>query len=42
MNLNQFFRSAKFRVLLCVLALLTGILLYSLKQGVRTDFLRRL
>lgn len=41
MNLNQFFRSTKTRVLLCVLALLTGILLYSLKQGVRTDFLRR-
>lgn len=41
MNLNQFFRSAKFRVLLCVLALLTGILLYSLKQGVRTDLFTR-
>ena len=41
MNLNQFFRSAKFRVLLCVLALLTGILLYSLKQGAHTDLLTR-
>lgn len=41
MNLNQFFRSAKFRVLLCVLALLTGIMLYSLKQGVHTDLLTR-
>lgn len=42
MNLNAFFRSAKFRVLLCVLALLTGIMLYSLKSGARTDHLTRL
>ena len=41
MNLNSFFRSAKFRVLLCILALLTGILLYSLKQGAHTDLLTR-
>ncbi len=41
MNLNSFFRSAKFRVLLCVLALLVGILLYSLKQGAYTDLLTR-
>ena len=33
MNLNAFFRSTKFRVLLCVLAVLTGIMLYSLKSG---------
>lgn len=42
MNLNAFFRSAKFRVLLCVLALLTGIMLYSLKSGARTDYLTRM
>lgn len=42
MNLNAFFHSAKFRVLLCVLALLTGIMLYSLKSGARTDFLTRM
>lgn len=41
MNLNSFFRSAKFRVLLCVLALLVGVLLYSLKQGAHTDLLTR-
>ena len=37
MNLSAFFRSAKFRVLLCILALLTGIMLYSLRSGARTD-----
>lgn len=37
MNLNAFFRSTKFRVLLGLLALLTGILIYSAKQGGRTD-----
>lgn len=42
MNLNAFFRSAKFRVLLCILALLTGIMLYSLKSGARTDYLTRI
>lgn len=42
MNLNAFFRSTKFRVLLCVLALLTGIMLYSLKSGAHTDYLTRM
>lgn len=42
MNLNAFFHSAKFRVLLCILALLTGIMLYSLKSGAQTDYLTRL
>ena len=42
MNLNAFFRSAKFRVLLCLLALLTGIMLYSLKSGAHTDYLTRM
>ncbi len=37
MNLNAFFRSTKFRVLLCVLALLTGIMLYSIRSGSHTD-----
>lgn len=41
MNLNSFFRSTKFRVLLCVLAMLTGVLLYSIKQGAHTDLLTR-
>lgn len=41
MNLNAFFRSAKFRVLLCILALLTGVMLYSLKSGAHTDYLTR-
>ena len=41
MNLNAFFRSTKFRVLLCVLAVLTGIMLYSLKSGAHTDYLTR-
>lgn len=39
MNLNAFFRSMKFRVLLCILALLTGVMLYSLKSGAHTDYL---
>ena len=38
MNLNAFFRSMKFRVLLCVLALLTGVMLYSLKSGAHTGY----
>lgn len=42
MNLHAFFRSAKFRVLLCVLALLCGIMLYSLKSGANTDIFTRL
>ena len=42
MNLNAFFRSTKFRVLLCILALLTGIMLYSLKSGAHTDYLTRM
>ena len=42
MNLNAFFRSVKFRVLLCILALLTGIMLYSLKSGAHTDYLTRM
>lgn len=41
MNLNHFFRSMKFRALLCILALLTGIMLYSLKSGANTDYLTR-
>lgn len=41
MNLRAFFRSTKFRVLLCVLALLTGVLLYSVKQGAQTDVFSR-
>lgn len=41
MKLGDFFRSSRFRVLLCVLALLTGVMLYSLKQGGETDLLRR-
>lgn len=40
MNLNAFFRSTKFRVLLCVLALLTGVLIYSAKQGSQRGVLR--
>ena len=42
LNLNAFFRSVKFRVLLCILALLTGIMLYSLKSGAHTDYLTRM
>lgn len=41
MNLNAFFRSTKFRVLLCVLALLTGVMLYSLRSGAHTDRITR-
>ena len=41
MNLSAFFRSTRFRVLLCVLALLTGVLVYSAKQGAHTDALTR-
>lgn len=41
MNLQAFFKSAKFRVLLCVLALLCGIMLYSIKSGAHTDLLTR-
>jgi len=42
MNFHAFFRSMKFRVLLCVLALLTGIMLYSIRSGTRTDGLTRI
>ena len=41
MNLNAFFRSTRFRVLLCVLAVLTGMMLYALKSGAQTDYLTR-
>lgn len=41
MNLNAFFRSTKFRVLLCVLGLLTGVMLYSLRGGSHTDRITR-
>ncbi|MBR4199652.1 MAG: rod shape-determining protein MreC [Oscillospiraceae bacterium] len=41
MNLNAFLHSMKFRVLLCILALLTGIMLYSLKSGANTDYVTR-
>lgn len=41
MNLRAFFRSSKFRVLLCVLALLTGVMLYSVRQGAHTDIFSR-
>ena len=41
MNLRAFFRSTKFRVLLCVLALLTGVMLYSVRQGGQTDVFSR-
>lgn len=37
MNLQGFFHSARFKVLLCVAALLLGVLLYSLRQGARMD-----
>lgn len=39
MNLNSFFRSARFRAMLMLLGLLTGIMLYSLKSGAHTDYL---
>lgn len=42
MNLHAFFRSVKFRILLCLLALLTGIMLYSMKSGAHTDRLTRI
>lgn len=42
MNLHAFFRSTKFRVLLCILALLTGVMLYSLRSGAHTDHLTRI
>ncbi|MCQ2416439.1 MAG: rod shape-determining protein MreC [Oscillospiraceae bacterium] len=41
MNFNAFFHSTKFRVLVCILALLTGIMLYSLKSGAETDLATR-
>ena len=41
MNLGAFFHSTRFRVLLCVLALLTGVLIYSARQGAHTDALTR-
>ena len=42
MDLQAFFKSAKFRVLLCILALLCGVMLYSLKAGAHTDIFTRL
>lgn len=42
MDLHAFFKSAKFRVLLCILALLCGVMLYSLKAGAHTDIFTRL
>lgn len=42
MKLGDFFRSRRFRVLLCVIALLTGVMLYSLKQGGQTNFFSRI
>ncbi|MCQ2434568.1 MAG: rod shape-determining protein MreC [Oscillospiraceae bacterium] len=40
MKLGDFFRSTRFRVLLCIIAVLVGMMLYSLKQGGQTDFIR--
>ncbi len=37
MNVRDFFRSTRFRVLLCIVAVLTGMMLYSVKQGTHTD-----
>ena len=42
MNFNAFFRSARFRVLLCVLAMLAGVMLYSLHARPHTDRLTQL
>ncbi|MBR6761146.1 MAG: rod shape-determining protein MreC [Oscillospiraceae bacterium] len=42
MHFNDFLRSNKFRVLLCVIALLTGVMLYSVRQGGHTDVLSRM
>lgn len=39
MQFRDFLRSTTFRVLLCVVALLTGVMLYSIKQGGHTDLL---
>lgn len=39
MRFSDFLRSTTFRVLLCVMALLTGVMLYSVKQGGHTDAL---
>lgn len=42
MDLHAFFKSAKFRVLLCVLALLCGVMLYSMKSDAHTDIFTRM
>jgi len=42
MDLHAFFKSAKFRVLLCILALLCGVMLYSVKTGTHTDLFTRM
>lgn len=39
MRFREFFRSKPFRVMLCIVALLTGVMLYSIKQGGKTDLL---
>lgn len=39
MRFREFLRSKTFRVMLCVIALLTGVMLYSIKQGGKTDLL---
>lgn len=39
MRFSDFLRSTTFRVLLCLVALLTGVMLYSVKQGGHTDAL---
>ncbi len=39
MRFREFLRSKTFRVMLCVVALLTGVMLYSIKQGGKTDLL---
>ncbi len=40
MKLGDFFRSSRFRVMLCIVALLTGVMLYSIKNG-GSDFVSR-
>ena len=40
MKLGDFFRSSRFRVILCIVALLTGVMLYSIKNG-GSDFVSR-
>ena len=41
MKLGDFFRSKRFRVLLCLIAILTGGLLYALKMGGQADIITR-